>query len=103
MTCWSGGLRAPAGAGDAPGDATTSPAGVAESIDLERELLQPVRETADLIVDTSDLNVHQLRERLLDLFSNTRDTMQIQVVSFGFKHGVPLDVDNLFDCRFLPN
>src|SRR5438105_14743124 len=48
------------GAGDAPGDATTSPAGVAESIDLERELLQPVRETADLIVDTSDLNVHQL-------------------------------------------
>jgi len=91
------------GAGDAPWDATTSPAGVAESIALERALLQPIRETADLIVDTSELNVHQLRERLLDLFSHTRDTMQIQVVSFGFKHGVPLDVDNVFDCRFLAN
>lgn len=96
--------RHPLSAGAGPdGGADTTPAGVAESIALERELLEPIRETADIVVDTSDLNVHQLRERLLDLFAHSRDTMQIQVVSFGFKHGVPLDVDNLFDCRFLAN
>jgi RNase adapter protein RapZ len=77
--------------------------GVVESIAMERELLQPIRETADVVIDTADLNVHQLRERLVDLFTHTADTMQIQVVSFGFKHGVPIDVDNVFDCRFLPN
>jgi RNase adapter protein RapZ len=77
--------------------------GVIESIAMERELLQPIRETADVVIDTADLNVHQLRERLVDLFMHTADTMQIQVVSFGFKHGVPIDVDNVFDCRFLPN
>jgi UPF0042 nucleotide-binding protein len=77
--------------------------GVAESIALERELLQPIRESADVIIDTTDLNVHQLRRRLIETFTPTAETMQIQVVSFGFKHGVPLDVDTLFDCRFLPN
>jgi UPF0042 nucleotide-binding protein len=77
--------------------------GIAESIAVERELLQPIRETADVIIDTSDLNVHQLRRRLIETFTPTSETMQIQVVSFGFKHGVPLDVDTVFDCRFLPN
>ncbi|HLY82750.1 MAG TPA: RNase adapter RapZ [Acidimicrobiales bacterium] len=78
--------------------------GVMESIGLERELLEAIRESADIIVDTSELNVHQLRERLLDLFSHTEsERMQIQVMSFGFKHGVPIEVDTLFDCRFLPN
>jgi UPF0042 nucleotide-binding protein len=77
--------------------------GVVESIALERELLQPVREAADVVIDTTELNVHQLRDRLIDLFTNAAETMQIQVVSFGFKHGVPLDVDTVFDCRFLPN
>ncbi|HEX3424903.1 MAG TPA: RNase adapter RapZ [Acidimicrobiales bacterium] len=77
--------------------------GVAESIALERQLLQPIRESADVIIDTTDLNVHQLRRRLIETFSPTAETMQIQVVSFGFKHGVPLDVDTVFDCRFLPN
>ena len=80
-----------------PGD------GVVDSIALERDLLQPIREAADIIIDTSELNVHQLRDRIVDLFTDTHDTMQIQVVSFGFKHGVPLDVDTVFDCRFLPN
>jgi UPF0042 nucleotide-binding protein len=77
--------------------------GVAKSIALERELLQPIRESADVIVDTTELNVHQLRQRLVETFTHTAETMQIQVVSFGFKHGVPLDVDTVFDCRFLPN
>ena len=77
--------------------------GVAESIALERELLRPIREAADVIIDTTDLNVHQLRRRLIETFTPTTETMQIQVMSFGFKHGVPLDTDTVFDCRFLPN
>lgn len=77
--------------------------GVAESIALERELLRPIRESADVIIDTTDLNVHQLRRRLVETFTPTTETMQIQVISFGFKHGVPLDTDTVFDCRFLPN
>src|ERR1700722_10330792 len=77
--------------------------GVVESISIERDLLQPIREGADVILDTSDLNVHQFRDRLVELFTHTADTMQLRVVSFGFKHGVPLDADTVFDCRFLPN
>lgn len=78
--------------------------GVAESIGSERHLLDPVKARADVVVDTTDLNVHQLRDRLTSLFG-TRDgpAMQTSVVSFGYKHGIPLDVDNVFDCRFLPN
>jgi RNase adapter protein RapZ len=77
--------------------------GVAESIALEREVLRPIRESADVIIDTTDLNVHELRRRLVETFTPTTETMQIQVMSFGFKHGVPLDTDTVFDCRFLPN
>jgi RNase adapter protein RapZ len=79
--------------------------GVGESIALERELLEPIREIADVVIDTSDLNVHELRDRIIELFAkkDASETMQISVVSFGFKHGIPLDVDNVFDCRFLPN
>ena len=79
--------------------------GVAESIALERDLLEPIREIADIVIDTSELNVHQLRDRIIELFARNQEaeSMQISVVSFGFKHGIPLDVDNVFDCRFLPN
>jgi UPF0042 nucleotide-binding protein len=79
--------------------------GVSESIARERELLQPIKDRADLAVDTSDLNVHQLRERLLELFTHEDPAaaMQVTVVSFGYKHGIPLDVDTVLDCRFLPN
>ena len=78
---------------------------VSEAIERERALLEEVKSEADLVVDTSDLNVHQLRDRLTTLFSGDHDgqTMQTTVVSFGYKHGIPLDVDNVFDCRFLPN
>src|SRR3954470_17629007 len=77
---------------------------LAEAITAERALLQPIRERADLVIDTSDLNVHQLRDRLVETFSPlTAERMQISVMSFGFKHGLPLDVDNVIDCRFLPN
>ncbi|HLI00973.1 MAG TPA: RNase adapter RapZ [Acidimicrobiales bacterium] len=78
--------------------------GVTEAIQLERLRLQPIRELADVYIDTSETNVHQLRERLAELFSGQdAEAMQISVLSFGFKHGVPRDVDDLFDCRFLPN
>jgi UPF0042 nucleotide-binding protein len=78
--------------------------GVTDAIALERERLEPIRAMADVVVDTTDLNVNQLRERLIDLFTTDRaEPMQISVASFGFKHGVPLDVDNVFDARFLPN
>lgn len=78
--------------------------GVTKAIALERTRLEAIREMADVVVDTSDLNVHQLRERLADLFSTQEsEPMQLSLMSFGFKHGVPLDVDSLFDCRFLPN
>ena len=78
---------------------------VAEAIAGERDLLEPTREAADVVIDTTELNVHQLRERLVELFSHPEEdiTMQISVISFGFKHGVPLDADTVFDCRFLPN
>jgi UPF0042 nucleotide-binding protein len=79
--------------------------GVAEGIDREREALEPIKAQADVVVDTSELNVHQLRDRLIDLFERDDPTvsMQTSVVSFGYKHGLPLDVDLVFDCRFLPN
>jgi UPF0042 nucleotide-binding protein len=78
---------------------------VKEAITRERELLEPVKAMADVIVDTSDLNIHQLRDRIVALFSADRPDagLQTHVVSFGFKHGVPTDVDLVLDCRFLPN
>jgi len=77
---------------------------VTDGIDRERTLLDPVKSQADVVVDTSELNVHQLRDRLLELFgTEAESSMQTSVVSFGYKHGLPLDVDLVFDCRFLPN
>lgn len=82
-----------------------SESGIAAVIQRERELLQPVKAEADLVIDTSDLTVHQLKAKLIELFgpSSPSDTLQIGLVSFGFKHGLPLDVDLVFDVRFLPN
>ncbi len=70
----------------------------------ERVGLTPVRDGADVVVDTSDLNVHQLRDRLVELFGrDDPSTMQTAIISFGYKHGMPLDADLVLDCRFLPN
>lgn len=79
--------------------------GVTGSITQERRMLDPMLAQADVVVDTSDLNIHQLRGRLIDLFEREDQTasLQVTVVSFGYKHGVPLDADLVFDCRFLPN
>ncbi|MGD0881619.1 MAG: RNase adapter RapZ [Acidimicrobiales bacterium] len=79
--------------------------GVVDSIAEERALLSGIRDRADLVIDTGELNTNQLRSRLLEVFGDEEagSSMQTSVVSFGFKHGVPLDVDLMFDCRFLPN
>src|SRR3977135_797343 len=68
-------------------------------------MLEPLKAEADVVVDTSDLNVHQLRAWIVALFAaDALDAgLQVSVVSFGYKHGLPLDVDMVFDCRFLPN
>jgi len=78
---------------------------LAEAIEAERVLLEPVRAEADVVIDTTELNGHQLRDRVVDLFGRAHDTgaMQVTVTSFGYKHGIPLDADLVVDCRFLPN
>ncbi len=84
-----------------PVDAST----LSRRIAIERKALEELRGQADIIVDTSDLNVHQLRDKLRDGFTGIefRRSMQVDVTSFGFKKGVPRVLDLLFDVRFLPN
>ena len=76
-----------------------------EAIALERANMLEIRGMADIIADTSDLNVHELSDRLRNAFARglPERQMQIDVTSFGFKRGVPRVVDILFDARFLPN
>jgi UPF0042 nucleotide-binding protein len=78
---------------------------ITAAIAAEREVLSELREMSDYYIDTSNLNVHQLREQLTTLFADEEMTspMRVSVRSFGFKHGSPRDVDLLFDVRFLPN
>ena len=72
---------------------------VVDSIIAERESLEPLKAEADVVIDTSELNVHQLRDRITDLFGSDRPQggMQTTVMSFGYKHGLPLDVDLVLD------
>lgn len=79
--------------------------GLVEAIDLERDLLEPVKSAADLVIDTSSLNVHELKAKLLAAFEDAADgqRLQIAIESFGFKHGLPIDADVVMDVRFLPN
>jgi UPF0042 nucleotide-binding protein len=78
---------------------------VSRSIVEERQLLDPIRNLADTLIDTSNFNVHQLRAHILDRFGHEDQSKQLLVscLSFGFKNGVPLDADMVFDVRFLPN
>lgn len=84
------------------GDGTT---GLEELIEKERTLVGEVKAAADLLIDTSGLTVHQLKSQLTELFGPEApgDNLQVSVLSFGFKHGVPIDVDIVLDVRFLPN
>jgi len=77
---------------------------VIDGINAEREQLKNIREAADLILDTSGLNIHELRSRVREAFGNESDTaVRVIVLSFGFKYGLPVDADMVADCRFLPN
>jgi len=75
------------------------------AIARERGVLTSVRESADLVVDTSHMTIYELRARTVDLFGGEPrgDSMHTTVMSFGYKHGMPRDVDVVLDCRFLPN
>jgi RNase adapter protein RapZ len=75
-----------------------------EGIKLERELLEELKGRAQLIYNTSKLKPKELRERIIQEFSvNNKSTFTVNVMSFGFKHGIPIDADLVFDVRFLPN
>ena len=74
------------------------------AIQLERRLLDPIRAEADVVLDTSDLPLRELRERLFARVGEARpDTMTVQLISFGFKFGIPLEADLVFDTRFIQN
>ena len=77
-----------------------------EAIELERKMLAPLRERAEYIIDTSNLSTAKLKGELRRLFArggSTEGRMEVRVSSFGFKHGVPMEADLVFDVRFLPN
>lgn len=77
-----------------------------QAIQLEREMLAPLRERADHIIDTSNLPTAKLKGELRRLFGReggAEGRMEVRVVSFGFKHGIPMEADLVFDVRFLPN
>jgi RNase adapter protein RapZ len=78
---------------------------VLDAIRAERKALSTMREIADRIMDTSALTVHQFKDRLVELYVTPRDRrgLSVRLVSFGFKHGLPIDADLVFDVRFLPN
>ncbi len=79
--------------------------GIASSIAMERAMLEPVRSEADVIVDTSNLSLRQLRERLFAQIATTArpDQLALQILTFGYKFGVPLEADLVFDVRFMQN
>ena len=79
--------------------------GVAGLIEEERRMLDPIRERADVVIDTSGLNINEFREKLKSVIPDLdgERTTKISIVSFGYKYGHPLDTDIIFDVRFLPN
>ncbi|MGX9365950.1 RNase adapter RapZ [Desulfoplanes sp. PS50] len=81
-------------------------AGLEQAIDKEQEILAPIRESADLVVDTSEYSVHDLRRIIQEqwnFFKKSASGFRVHLISFGFKYGVPAEADNVFDLRFLPN
>lgn len=76
-----------------------------EAVRKEREMMAPVRERADFIIDTSETSTAQLRAEVLRIFSDTEEKsgMTVHVMSFGFKYGLPMEADLVFDVRFMPN
>jgi RNase adapter protein RapZ len=77
---------------------------IVEGIARERAKLEEVRSQADVVIDTSNLNVHQLEKRIGEIFGAGKlQGIRINVLSFGYKYGIPVDADLVLDCRFIPN
>jgi UPF0042 nucleotide-binding protein len=76
---------------------------ILDGIARERAELVGLRESADLIFDTSESNVHQLTNRVAEAFSDNANFLRVNVISFGFKYGIPVDADLVADARFIPN
>jgi RNase adapter protein RapZ len=76
---------------------------LSDGITRERELLRDLRADADIVLDTSDLNVHQLAAKVIQAFEQSPPGLHATVISFGYKYGLPVDADLVVDCRFLPN
>jgi UPF0042 nucleotide-binding protein len=77
---------------------------IVDGIDREREKLRELSSGADLVVDSSQLNVHQLEKKIAELFStDTSASLKVNILSFGYKFGLPVDADLVMDCRFIPN
>ena len=76
-----------------------------QAIARERELMRPVRDHADVIIDSTSFSTAKLRSELLSLFGDQKDRvgLNVNVLSFGFKHGIPIEADLVFDVRFMPN
>jgi UPF0042 nucleotide-binding protein len=77
---------------------------ILDGIKAERELLREIRGDADIVLDTASLNVHELRARMQGYFTGEAVTgLRLNIISFGYKYGLPVDADLVADCRFLPN
>lgn len=77
---------------------------VLDGISRERERLKDIKESADLIIDSSSLNIHQLERRIADYFQEDSDAdLSVNILSFGYKYGLPADADLVMDCRFISN
>ena len=77
---------------------------IVDGIAREREKLEDVRSQSDVAIDTSNLNVHQLEKRIGEIFGSGKiQGIRVNVLSFGYKYGIPVDADLVLDCRFIPN
>jgi len=76
---------------------------LSDGIAQERQLLRDLRADADIVLDTTNLNVHELAAKVLAAFEQDTPELQATVISFGYKYGLPVDADLVVDCRFLPN
>jgi RNase adapter protein RapZ len=77
---------------------------IVDGIAAEREKLQDLLSQADVVIDTSNLNVHQLEKRTTEIFAQgITQSVRVNVLSFGYKYGIPVDADLVLDCRFIPN
>jgi UPF0042 nucleotide-binding protein len=77
---------------------------IVDGIAAEREKLQDLLAQADVVIDTSNLNVHQLEKRTVEIFAQgLTQSVRVNVLSFGYKYGIPVDADLVLDCRFIPN